>query len=168
MWFWGLPNGSDGKESVSNAEDPGSIPGSGRFPWRRKWQPTPVFLPGESHEQRSLARGLMRPWGRKESDMTEWLTFTSFILNSAIHQHEAAKESPPTPSYPSRLSQSTRFELPVSYSKFPLAIYFTYDKVYVSILLPIHPTLSFPNCVHKSVLWISIDALQIGWPVASF
>ena len=32
----------------------GSIPGSGRSPWRRKWQPAPVFLPGESHEQRSL------------------------------------------------------------------------------------------------------------------
>ena len=33
----------------------GSIPGSGRFPWRRKWHPTPAFLPGESHGQRSLA-----------------------------------------------------------------------------------------------------------------
>ena len=39
--------------------------------WRRKWQPTPVFLPGESHGQRSLAG--YSPWGRKESDMTEWL-----------------------------------------------------------------------------------------------
>ena len=34
-------------------------------PWRRKWQPTPVFLPGESHGQRSLAG--YSPWGRKES-----------------------------------------------------------------------------------------------------
>ena len=40
-------------------------------PWRRKWQPTPVFLPGESHEQRSLAG--YSPWGRKESDPTERL-----------------------------------------------------------------------------------------------
>ena len=37
--------------------------------WRRKWQPTPVFLPGESHWQRSLAGYC--PWGCKESDMTE-------------------------------------------------------------------------------------------------
>ena len=36
---------------------------------RRKWQPPPVFLPGESYGQRSL--GDYRPWGRKESDMTE-------------------------------------------------------------------------------------------------
>ena len=36
--------------------------------WRRKWQPTPVFLPGESHGQKSLVG--YSPWGHKESDMT--------------------------------------------------------------------------------------------------
>ena len=41
-------------------------------PWRRKWQPTPVFLPGEFHGQRSLAG--YGPWGRTESDTTEPLT----------------------------------------------------------------------------------------------
>ena len=35
-------------------------------PWRRKWQPTPVFLPGESYAQRSLV--VYSPWGHKESD----------------------------------------------------------------------------------------------------
>ena len=40
--------------NAGNVRDTGLIPGSGRFPWRRKWQPTPVFLPGESHGQRSL------------------------------------------------------------------------------------------------------------------
>ena len=49
----------------------GSVPGLGRPPWRRKWPPTPVFLPGESHGQRSLEG--CRPWGHRESDMTEWL-----------------------------------------------------------------------------------------------
>ena len=38
-------------------------------PQRRKWQPTPVFLPGGSYGQRSLAG--YSPWGHKESDMTE-------------------------------------------------------------------------------------------------
>ena len=37
--------------------------------WRRKWQPTPVFLPGESHGQRSLVG--CSPWGHTESDTTE-------------------------------------------------------------------------------------------------
>ena len=45
----------------------------GKIPWRRKWQPTPVFLPGESHGQRSLAN--YNPRGCKESDMTEQLHF---------------------------------------------------------------------------------------------
>ena len=40
--------------NAGDVRDTCLIPGSGRFPWRRKWQPTPVFLPGESHGQRSL------------------------------------------------------------------------------------------------------------------
>ena len=50
------------------------VPGSGRFPWRREWQPTPVFLPGESHGQRSLVG--YSPWGCKDSDTTEGLTLS--------------------------------------------------------------------------------------------
>ena len=42
-----FPGSSDDKESACNAGDLGSVPGLGRFPWRRAWQPTPVFLPGE-------------------------------------------------------------------------------------------------------------------------
>ena len=40
-----------------------------KIPWRREWQPTPVLLPGESQEQRSLAG--YSPWGHKELEMTE-------------------------------------------------------------------------------------------------
>ena len=46
-------------------------------PWRRKWQPTPVPLPGKSHGWRSLAG--YSPWGRKESDTTEQLHFHTSI-----------------------------------------------------------------------------------------
>ena len=42
---------------------------SGRSPWRRAWQPTPVFLPGESHGLRRLAG--YSPWSHKELDMIE-------------------------------------------------------------------------------------------------
>ena len=51
---------------------PGFDPWVGKVPWRRAWQPTPVFLPGESHGQRSLVGS--RSWGRRESDTTEWLS----------------------------------------------------------------------------------------------
>ena len=50
-----------------------------KIPWRRKWQPTLVFWPGEFHGQRSLVGS--SPWGRKESDTTERLTL-SLSLNS--------------------------------------------------------------------------------------
>ena len=55
--------------SVGDARDMCLIPGSGRFPRRRKWQPTPVFLPGKFHGQRSLAG--CSPGGCKELDTTE-------------------------------------------------------------------------------------------------
>ena len=54
----------------------GFDPWVGKIPWRRAWQPTPVFLPEESHGERSLAGG--SPWGCKESDTTE----------SAQHAHK--------------------------------------------------------------------------------
>ena len=56
------------KEPACNAGDIGSILGSGRSPGRRKWQPTPVFLSGNSHGQRSLAG--YSSWGSQESVMT--------------------------------------------------------------------------------------------------
>ena len=65
----GFPGGSDSKESACNVGDLGLIPGLGRIPWRRAWQPTPVFLPGESHGQRSL-EGYSYVV-EKELDMTE-------------------------------------------------------------------------------------------------
>ena len=43
-----------------------------KITWRRKWQPTPVFLPEESHRQRTLSG--CSPWGRKDSDTTERLS----------------------------------------------------------------------------------------------
>ena len=52
---------------------PGFDPWIRKIPWRRKWQPAPVFLPGESHGWRSLVG--YSPRGRKESDMTERLHF---------------------------------------------------------------------------------------------
>ena len=88
-----FPGGSDGKVSAlpCNAGDPVSIPVAGRSPGERKWQTTPVFLPGKLYGQRSLVGyGL---WGRKESDATEHLhclalkpSFCSQIMSALIKQ----------------------------------------------------------------------------------
>ena len=69
-----FPSDSVGQNPPANAGDAGdtgSIPGSGRFPWRRKRRLALLFLPGESHGQRSLVG--FHPWGLKESDSIEGL-----------------------------------------------------------------------------------------------
>ena len=67
-----FPGGAGGKEPVCQCrrwKRGGFNPWVRMIPWRRTWQPTPVFLPGESHGQRSLVG--YSPWGLKELDMTE-------------------------------------------------------------------------------------------------
>ena len=73
--LWGFP----GKESACQCRSCRSHGFNlciGKIPWRRKWQHTPLFLPGESHGQRSLAG--CSPWGHKGSDMTEHVCTESF------------------------------------------------------------------------------------------
>ena len=50
----------------------GFYPLAGKIPWKRKWHPTPVFLPGKFHDQRSLVG--YSPWGCKDSGTTEHLS----------------------------------------------------------------------------------------------
>ena len=60
----------------------GFDPWVGKIPWKGKWQPTPVFLPGESHGQRSLAGYSL--WDHKESDTTERLNTAQHIYAVAV------------------------------------------------------------------------------------
>ena len=50
----GFPSGASGKEPTCQCRRPGFDPWVRKIPWRRKWLPTPIFLPGKSHRQRSL------------------------------------------------------------------------------------------------------------------
>ena len=79
VFSWGLPSDSDGKESICNVGDPGFDPSLRTIPWRRKWQPTPLFLPGKSHGQRSLVGYSLS--GCKESDTTNTYTYKSLLLS---------------------------------------------------------------------------------------
>ena len=78
-----LPWCLSGKESSSQCRRPGFVPWVWKIPWRRAWQPTSIFLPGESHGQRSLAG--YNPWGHKESDTAERLS-----TNLPRHTHTHA------------------------------------------------------------------------------
>ena len=69
---WGLPRWLSGKESSCQFRRCGFSSWVRKIPQRRKWQPTPVFLPGKSHGERSLVG--YSSWGCQESDTNEWLT----------------------------------------------------------------------------------------------
>ena len=64
-WLYWLPCWLSGKEPTCHCRRLVFNPWVGKIPWRRAWQPTPVFLPGKSHEQRSLMS--YSPWGLKKS-----------------------------------------------------------------------------------------------------
>ena len=81
--YWDFPGGSDGKEPAHQCRKPGFNPWVGKIPWRKEWVSTPVFLPGESHRQRSLVG--YSPWGWKEMYTTELLsTFITVIINDYL------------------------------------------------------------------------------------
>ena len=74
-FYWGsdgLPRRCGGKESTSQCRRWWFDLLVWKIPWRMKWHPTPIFLPGKSHRQRCLVG--YSPWGRKELDMNEQLS----------------------------------------------------------------------------------------------
>ena len=84
----GLPGGSVVKNLPGNAGGRlGLAAWIGKIPWGRTWQPTPGFLPGKSHGQRSLEG--YSPWGCKESTMTEVIART---LGGGEETREEVKE----------------------------------------------------------------------------
>ena len=74
-----FPGGSDGKSVCLQCRRPRFDPWVRKMPWRRKWQPTPVLLPGKSHGRRSLVG--YSQWCRKELGMTERLHFHFHIYS---------------------------------------------------------------------------------------
>ena len=75
-----LPKWYNSKESTCQCRRRSFNPWVGKIPWRRKWKPTPVFLTGKSHGGKNLLG--YSPWGRKELDMTERLSF--FFLKHSL------------------------------------------------------------------------------------
>ena len=114
----GFPGGTSGKEFACNAGDVTDVfdPWVGKVPWRRAWQPTPVFLPGESHGQKSLASYSL--WGHEESDMTEWACTYSVRVERTcwFMTATAGLHGPPTPSLRQR-QQDCRDPLPPLFSR---------------------------------------------------
>ena len=88
MLLLGFPDGASGKELTCQCrrqERCGLNPWVGKIPWRRAWQPTPVFLPGESHGQRSLAG--YSPQCCRMSDTTKVTSCVRARLHTHTHTH---------------------------------------------------------------------------------
>ena len=81
--LFAIPGSSDGKEFTCNARRPTFNSWVMKIPWRREWQLTPVFLPGEFYGQRSLAG--YSPWICKELDTTELRNWTDLEVAGMIH-----------------------------------------------------------------------------------
>ena len=108
----GFSCGSADKESACNAGDLDSIPGLGRFPWRRERLPSPAFCLGEFH-------GLYSPWDCKESDTTKQLSLSrktvkqhSLLSLDGIRRAWSRKPAPRT-GWPAEASASFRAPPPL-------------------------------------------------------
>ena len=138
---------------------PGFEPWVGKIPSRRKWQSTPVLLPGESQGQRSLAG--YSPRGRRESDMTEWLSIGAqwTILSLSLKRLLLTFTS----GYPQYLS---RFLWPVfiQLMAFFSSVQQRGDGPYALILVPTREVSSPGMCANKQVLSaISLNKIQVFW-----
>ena len=86
---------SNGTKSACNAGEQGTIPELARSPEQENCIPTPIFLPGESHGQRSLVSS--RSWGCKELDTIERLTVTDLTSEKATGLKSRKETMNPTP-----------------------------------------------------------------------
>ena len=110
LWasHYGFPGGASGKEPICHCtrhERCGFDPWVRKIPWRRAWLPTPGFLPGKSHGQRSLAG--YGPWGCKELDPAERSThgdrtyIVCVFANIKFLKNYLFKQNQPTTNQPS-------------------------------------------------------------------
>ena len=93
----GLPRWCSGKEYACQWRRFGFDPWAGKIPWSRKWQPTPVLLPGKSHGQKSTVG--YSPWDHKHWDTSEWLSAQWVEARGAAEygtEHRTATPPPPT------------------------------------------------------------------------
>ena len=144
----GFSSGSAGKDSPCQCRQckrHGFDTWVGKIPWRRKWQPTPVFLPGKFHGQRSLA--VYSPWGRRVEH--------NWAHRPAQNQNHRAIKVLGWTGYTDTVNSQV-----VEMLTFPWYIHhpFTNLKKNVYILLANHRTefwrqKKYDSCYHTPTLW---------------
>ena len=153
------PSGSDGKKICLQFRRLGFYPWVGKIPWRRAWQPIPVFLPGEFHVQRKTGR----PQCMGSQTRTQLSTVNTFTIFSSFTQLSLVKCSPFI--YPPTLS----FTLPTTLSSNRMFVCFlffinTFKKLYLFIFGCAGSFLLsglFPSCGVRELL--SSGGLSLLW-----
>lgn len=138
-----------------------------------------LFLPLKAHSLKMCFFNLFFNWKKIALQCwvgfchtTTWISYDFIYIKSYTHTHTHCPSWSSFPLSHPTFSRSSECHagLPMSQSSFSLAICFTYDSICVYATFSIHPTLSFPCCVDKSVLYIciTIPSLQIGSSVLFF
>ena len=135
-----------GRESTCQGRGHRFDPWVRKIPWRRKWQPTPVFLPGKSRGQRSLVG--YSPQGCNESDTTEHSRISSIIVEtSRTPGHDFPLQHKSNP----RFFQRTRFPGGLIFHNLRLCIYACLHSLEGSTLDSedvFYPNSILPNLLH--------------------
>ena len=131
-------------------------PWVGKIPWRRKWQSTPVLLPGKSHGQKSLVG--YSPWGRKELDMTEHTFFLLSGLYSSVQICHSVMSDSATP-----WTASCQASLSIT-SSWSLLRLMSIKSVKPSHhLILCHPLLLLPSVFPSITSFSNESVLHIRW-----
>ena len=103
-----LPRWLCGKESTCQCRRCGFDPWIGKIPWRRKWQPTPVFLPGESPwtEEPGMLQSM---WSQRVGhDQIRSDQISRSVVSNSLQPHELQHARPPCPSPPPGVHSNSR------------------------------------------------------------
>ena len=136
-----------------------------KIPWRRAWQPTPVFLPGEFHEQRNLVG--YSPRGSKDSDMTE---ATQHTRTADRGEHSSEKPLWFGVAYIGGLRRS-RLQVPIiSFLSFLLHFFFPFPSFlsFLSFFLSFSSSAIMWMQLEKSVLKSSQGCFNMGYHYTQF
>ena len=152
-FYLGFPGGSDSKIICLQCWRPWFNPWVGKIPWRRKWQPTAVFLPGQSYEQRSV-EGWQRVghdwviWGHSERTVASYRHKGNLCFLTCLHISQPQSWSCGHKVWYSINSNGNRL---LSLTDFYLDIIFLYLCWFISPQLPTTPTTNLDK-VKQSLL----------------
>ena len=127
-----------------------------KIPWRRKWQSTPVLLPGKSHGQKSLVG--YSPWGRKELDTTEHTFFLLSGLYSSVQISHSVMSDSATP-----WTASCQASLSITSSRRLLRLMSIKSVKPSHHLILCHPLLLLPSIFPSITSFSNESVLRIRW-----